>query len=73
MAQDDGNLVTKSMTFSEIMQKYPETASVFLRYQLRCIGCPISAKETVEQGARMHRINLNKLLEDLNKAAIKRI
>lgn len=70
MAQAD-KFITKDMTFSEIMEKYPQTVSIFFKYQLHCIGCPISAKETVEEGARSHNIKVEKLLAELNKAAKK--
>jgi hybrid cluster-associated redox disulfide protein len=69
MASESAIPITKDMTFGEVMKKYPETAGVFFNYQLRCIGCPISAMETIEHGARAHNIKLVKLLADLNKAS----
>jgi hybrid cluster-associated redox disulfide protein len=61
--------ITKEMTFSDVMEKYPQTVAVFFRYNLHCAGCPMSSGETIERGAASHGIDLKKLLNDLNKAA----
>lgn len=64
--------ITKGMKISEVVQKYPETVSVFLDYGLHCIGCPMAAgegSETIEQASDVHRINLKKFLEELNEKA----
>lgn len=60
--------ITKSMSIGEIVQKYPETFPVFAKHRLHCIGCAISAYETLEQGAEAHGINIDKLVKDLNSA-----
>lgn len=57
------------MTISEVIRKYPRSAMVFIEYGFHCVGCPASQSETVEEGAQLHRINLQTLLEALNKAA----
>jgi len=64
-------LVTKEMTISEVVQKYPKTFFVFLDYGLHCIGCPSALAETIEEAAKVHRIDLKKFLKDLNQAAKK--
>lgn len=64
-------VITKNMTFGEVLEKHPETVRIFFKYQLHCIGCPISAKENIEEGAKSHGIKLDKLLAELNKAAKK--
>lgn len=64
-----GALVTKEMTIGEVIQKYPKAAFVFLDYGLHCVGCPMANPETIGEAAKLHRINLKKFLEDLNKVA----
>lgn len=61
--------ITKEMSISEVAMKYPKTAFVFMDYGLHCIGCPMAPSETIEEAAKLHRIDLKKILEDLNKAA----
>ena len=61
-------LVTKEMTIKEVIEKYPKTASVFLKLGLYCFSCPVASEETIEQMAKTYKLDLKKLLEDLNKA-----
>ena len=61
--------ITKEMTIGEVVQKHPKATFVFIDYGLHCIGCPSAVAETVEEAAKVHQIDLKKLLRDLNKAA----
>lgn len=61
--------ITKEMTIGEVVQKFPKTIQVFHRYGMSCLGCPATQFENVEQGAIMHGIDIEKLIEELNKAA----
>lgn len=63
--------ITKEMTISEAVKKYPKTTFVFMDYGLHCIGCPMAPDETIEEAVKLHRIDLEKLLNDLNEAAAK--
>lgn len=59
--------ITKEMTFGEVLQKYPETAKTFFQFGMHCFGCHLAAEETIEQGALAHGVEVDKLIEDLNK------
>lgn len=58
--------ITKGMPIGEVVQKYPQTAEVFLRHGLMCFGCAVARFENVEQGAIAHGINVEALIRDLN-------
>lgn len=60
--------ITKDMIIGEIVNKYPETANVFMKNGLQCIGCMMAMMETLEQGAKSHGIDMEKLLKELNEA-----
>lgn len=64
--------ISKDMTISEAVAKYPETIEVFLEYGMGCFGCGIAQFETIEQGASAHGINLKKLMDSLNKTISKK-
>ena len=64
------NKITKDMSIIEIAQNYPETIEVFSKYGLGCIGCAAARYENVEAGARVHGIDPDQLVEDLNKAVV---
>ncbi len=59
--------VNKKMTFAEVLKKFPETAEVFMKQGLHCIGCPLAMMETIEQGAKAHGIDVEKLVKKINK------
>ena len=59
--------ISGSMTFAEVLKKYPDTFVVFLQNGMHCIGCAMGASETIEQGASAHGIDSKKLVEELNK------
>ena len=60
--------ITKDMKIEEVIKKYPETTEVFAKYGFHCIGCFAASFESIEQGAEAHGIDVNELIEDLNKA-----
>lgn len=59
--------ITKEMTIEEVVTEYPETMLVFMRHGLHCVGCHVSAYESIEEGALAHGINVDALVADLNK------
>ncbi|UCD56353.1 MAG: DUF1858 domain-containing protein [Candidatus Hydrogenedentota bacterium] len=61
--------ITKSMTIEEVIKRYPKTIGTFERFGLRCTGCSVSAFEDIEEGALSHRIDLDTLLDELNRVA----
>lgn len=62
--------ITKDMTFAEVIQKYPQTAKVFLEAGMHCVGCVMAQQETIEQGAQVHGLDVDELVEKLNKVVV---
>ena len=62
-------LISKDMSFGEVLQRFPHTFPVFGKYGMHCLGCSMSAFETIEQGAQAHGIDVKKFVADLNAAA----
>ena len=60
------------MILGEVARKYPETIDVFLENGLPCAMCHIAFHETIEEGAKVHGIKVDKLLKELNKAVKKK-
>lgn len=67
---EQGRRITKEMAIAEAVKKYPKTTFVFMDYGLHCLGCPMASAETIEQAAKLHQLDLDKLLKDLNKACL---
>jgi hybrid cluster-associated redox disulfide protein len=72
MAKKSPDKITKDMPIGEVVNKYPQTIEVFFKHGLHCIGCAAAAFENIEQGAQAHGIDVDKLMEDLNKAVKKK-
>ncbi len=58
--------VTKDMTFAEVLKISRETAPIFLKHGMHCIGCPISSMESLEMGAEAHGTDVEALVAELN-------
>lgn len=65
--------ITKEMSFSEVLQKWPQTAEVFMGYGMHCLGCIAAQFESIEAGAAAHGINTDELIAELNKAIAKKV
>ncbi len=58
--------ITKEMTFAELIDMDRNMAEKLADRGLFCGGCPMAQLETIEQGARAHGIDVDKLVEELN-------
>jgi len=61
-------MIRKDMTIEEVLRLYPKTANVFREFGLECMECQIAALEKLEHGARVHDIDVETLLAELNRA-----
>ena len=59
--------ITKDMSIMEVVQSYPDTAEVFMEAGMGCLGCAAARFENIEQGALAHGIDLDALMDGLNK------
>jgi hybrid cluster-associated redox disulfide protein len=64
MAKDK---ITEDMTIKEVIDTYPETAMVFMKYNVGCIGCLAASFEKVKDIATVHGIDIKALVKDLNE------
>ncbi len=62
-------MITRDMTIGEIIRRYPETLRVFEKYGLDCYECQIADFEALEHGAGVHKIDVDMMLEELNRIA----
>ena len=60
----------KEMTFAQLLTKKPEAMNILFENGLHCIGCHMSAYETIEQGCLAHGMSdkeIDALVKQLNK------
>ncbi|GAI22943.1 unnamed protein product [marine sediment metagenome] len=65
MAED---AITEDMNIKEVIDKYPETLSVFAKYNMGCIGCIAASFEKISDIAAVHGIDVKTFVKDLNAA-----
>ena len=51
------------MTLGEIVQNFPQAVPLLAQAGLHCIGCHVSAFETLEQGCKAHGMNGKEIAE----------
>ena len=60
-------MITKNQTIGEVIQLDPSLAAVFAGFGMFCVGCPSAQAETVEEAGAVHGIDVDALVEELNK------
>ena len=57
----------KDTKIGEIMEVAPEKAEILIEAGMHCLGCPASQAETIEEACEVHGIDVDDLLEKINK------
>jgi hybrid cluster-associated redox disulfide protein len=60
-------MINKDMTIGEIVRNNPDSVEKLMAFGMGCVGCPSAQMETLEEAAAVHGLNLEALLEGLNK------
>ena len=59
--------LSPELTVAEVMDLWPQTIPVFLRYRMACVGCPIASFETLAEIAAIYDQDLDWLLNELEQ------
>lgn len=57
----------KNTTIGEVLNADEENAEILSGFGFHCFGCPMSQMETLEEGAKVHEVDLEFLLKKLNR------
>ena len=63
--------ITKEIMIGELVMNYPSAVEVLFGHGFHCIGCGLSAYETLEQGALAHGFDdsaIGQMVEEIKKA-----
>ena len=60
--------ITEDMNIREVIDKYPETISVFAKHNMGCIGCIAASFEKISDIAAVHGIDVKQFVKELNEA-----
>lgn len=62
------HLITPDMDIDAVIDLYPATIPIFIRYGMQCVGCHVARFETIAGGAEIYGVDLDSLLAHLNAA-----
>lgn len=58
--------ITKDTTIAEVVRICPKAGEIFEKHNMGCLVCMAASAETLEEGAAMHNVDVDKLVEELN-------
>ena len=58
--------ITKDMLIGVLLDDDRGTAKFFLAMGMHCLGCPSARGESVEQACRVHGVDADKLVDEIN-------
>jgi len=59
------NKINRKMSFSELIEKYPESIEILMESGMHCIGCPMSGGETIEEGIIAHGLDVDEIIKKI--------
>ena len=59
--------ITKDMIIAQILDVDSNLAPILMASGMHCLGCPASQAETLEEACAVHGIDVDELVEELNK------
>jgi len=75
--QPDGTyMITGDMIIGDVVDAFPQAASIMLSFGLHCVGCHANAFDTVEAGAAGHGMTdeeITRMIGEINLAVNKKI
>ena len=60
--------LTSNMTVAEVLERWPETVSVFQDYKTACVGCSMAPFDTMVDVAREYALELPEIMAALDRA-----
>ena len=60
--------IEKDTIIGDVLDLAPETAPLFQAIGMHCLGCPMSAGETVEEACAAHGVDVQEIVKKLNEA-----
>ena len=58
--------VTKEMQIGQLLKVDPNIAVILMRAGMHCIGCPSSQRESLEEAAMVHGMDVDILVQQIN-------
>ncbi len=60
-------MITPNQTVEEVLTRWSQTISVFVRRKMGCVGCAMAPFETLTDAARIYGLPLDSFLNELEQ------
>ena len=60
--------IAKDTSIAEVIRICPTAGEIFDRYNMGCFVCMAASSETIEEGALMHGVDIQAIVDELNAA-----
>ena len=64
-------MISKEDNIADILRRKPEAGKILFGQGISCCNCPIATDETLEEGCLAHGLDVDKILNVLNKKSKK--
>jgi len=64
--------ITKDTIIADVLREYPECIEVFDRHNMPCRTCAGATSGTIAEGAMMHDVDVELILEELRACCARR-
>ena len=58
------------MIISDVLERWPETAVIFHKYNMACVGCVVAPFYSIEAAISIYRLDRDQFLQDLAAAIV---
>ena len=55
------------LTVEEVLMRWPQTAVVFTRHNMACVGCPVAPFYSVSEAANVYRLPAAEFVQELEQ------
>jgi hybrid cluster-associated redox disulfide protein len=59
--------ITKDMIITDVLHMDSNTAPIFMKHGLNCLGCPASEMESIAEAGKVHGVDVENLINELNE------
>lgn len=64
------DLLIPDLIVADVIDKWPQTIPVFMKYRLGCIGCAMATFDTLADVLNNYNLTPDRLLSELNRAVV---
>lgn len=68
MISSEHRMITPDLPMNEILSKWPETIPILMAHGFSCVGCYMSAFDTLGDALKVHGLPREPILADLNQS-----